>query len=166
MGGLSSALPGLEALSGASAAEAAAAPVSAPVSTPVSTPDLAAAAPASTTPSLSSFPVPSSLSSLNLPSGNPFAGATGGAPPPSASTMLGLSERLMKQLQPPAAAPSGSSLLQPTAPVSLPPAPPGNVPLSLQQLFSSSMARRLGNSGSGPLGNPAGNPFDPRNPFF
>jgi hypothetical protein len=75
---------------------------------------------------------------------------------PDASTMLGLSERLMKHFPPPAAAPSGSSILQPTAPVSPPPAPAGNVPLTLQQLFSNSMARHLGNSGSGPMGGASG----------
>jgi hypothetical protein len=158
MGGLSSGLPGLEALSGTSAAEAAATPVSAPVEP--------GAAAGGTTPSLSGFPVPNALSSLNLPSGNPFDGAMGGAAPPSVSTMLGLQQQLMKQFQAPAAAPSGSDILPLTAQSSLPPASPGNAPLSLHQLLSGSMARRLGNSGSGPFNSLTGNPFDPRNPFF
>ena len=149
MGGLSS---GLEALQGMSSAGAAAAPASEAAAASTSVPPSAG-----TTPALSGFPVPNELSWL--------ARATRDATPPSASTMLGLSERLMKQMQAPAAAPSGLGLA-PTAPVSLPPAPPPNVPLSLQQMLSASMARRLGNSGSGPPGNPTGNPFDPRNPFF
>ena len=140
MGGLSG-LQGLEALQGASAAA------------PASTAAEAAAAPASTlpatttTPALSGFPVPNELSALTR------------VQFPNTSTILSASDRLMKALQPQAAPPSGGSILSPTAPVSLPPAPPGNVPLSLQQLFSNSMARRLGNGGSGPLGGPSGNPF-------
>jgi hypothetical protein len=66
----------------------------------------------------------------------------------------------MKQFEQPAAQSGGPGMLSPTAPVTLPAPPPGNVPLSLQQLFGT--ARRPGNSGPMP-GGPPGNPF---NPFF
>ena len=131
MGGLSSGLEALQGMSSAGAASAGA--------------DAASSAAAPPRPEVGPFPT---MAAAMTPDA--------GTKMPDASTMLGLSERLMKQLQPPAAAPPGSSILQPTAPVSLPPAPAGNVPLTLQQLFSNTMARRLGNSGSGPSGGASG----------
>ncbi len=99
---------------------------------------------ASNVPALSSFPVPSGLSGMNMPSGNPLAGimGAGGGQPGSATAMLGLGQQLMQQMQPKPTAPtpSGGSILPPTAPVSMPAGPAGNLPLPLQQL----LAKRLG----------------------
>ena len=59
---------------------------------------------------------------------------------PDSAAMMGMGQQLMKQFQPPVPTPSGGSILPPTAPVSMPAGPAGNLPLPLQQL----LARRLG----------------------